>query len=552
MDICSMPIIKEIYIKNFKSIKEETFIFSNNMNAILGSNNVGKSNLLEAIKRCLGSKWLSANSFSSDDIYKKQDGEPIIIKIIFKEALIYKKYTLSPETKVYGFQFEYKPYRRGEDKGHYHLEQRCLNQNKEIIPTIITKYEQGKGAVPEAFTTIPQELKDEIKIIYMGLPRTIESQLPSSQYSFLRIMLQDVCEEIENDSEKKRKYTELIQKLMDFLSTEHFQEIEQSIKDNTKSQLGIHKDDTSIDVCFNTFSPLTFFNNLDIIFKENDFTISAKELGQGIQNAVVLSIMQTYEKMKKNGAIILIEEPESFLHPQKQKYLYETFEKISETNQLIYSTHSPYFVALPNFYQVIRLIKENSETKVKNIHSEQWKKIAKELWKQSEELKILKDFDTETREFFFSQAAIIVEGDTERLSLPVYANRLKFNFNAADVSIVNARGKKNLYKFILIAQTLNIKTVAFYDTDASDFKNQPEEEKKYNLKLNALANETTHVVAFDKDYEEELKKTLGEAKYNEICKEIQGTKPIKACQIAQNETLPIPEKIQKAIDWLSS
>ena len=67
-----------------------------------------------------------------------------------------------------------------------------------------------------------------------------------------------------------------------------------------------------------------------------------------------------------------------------------------------------------------------------------------------------------------------------------------------------------------------------------------------------MANETTHVVAFDKDYEEELKKTLGEAKYNEICKEIQGTKPIKACQIAQNETLPIPEKIQKAIDWLSS
>ena len=68
MDICSMPIIKEIYIKNFKSIKEETFIFSNNMNAILGSNNVGKSNLLEAIKRCLGSKWLSANSFSSENI----------------------------------------------------------------------------------------------------------------------------------------------------------------------------------------------------------------------------------------------------------------------------------------------------------------------------------------------------------------------------------------------------------------------------------------------------------------------------------------------------
>lgn len=548
-----MPTIKEVYIKNFKSIKEETFCFNINMNAVLGSNNVGKSNLLEIIKRCLGGKWLSANSFSIDDIHKRQEGEPIVVKIIFKEPLKYKKYKSSPEVDVYGFQFEYKLYEKGENKGQYHLDQKCLNDKEEIISTIITKYEKGTGAISEPLTSIPQELKDEIKLIYMGLPRTIESQLPTSQYSFLRIMLQDVCKEIESNSDKKREYNALIQKLMEFLSTEHFKEIEQSIKDNTKAQLGISKDDKSIDVCFNTFSPITFFNNLDLIFKENDFEISATELGQGIQNAVVLSIMQTYEKMKKQGSIILIEEPECFLHPQKQKYLYETFEKISQTNQLIYTTHSPYFVALPNFYQVIRLIKENSETKVQNIRSEKWKEIVKKLWQQREELQILKDFDTETREFFFSKAVIIVEGDTERLSLPVYANRLKFNLNAADVSIINARGKRNLYKFVQIAQTLNIKTVAFYDIDASDFKNnnKKEEEEEYNNKLNALADVITKIIALDKDYEGELRKTFGEQKYSEICSNIQGTKPIKACQIAQNETLDIPAKIQEAIEWLS-
>ena len=547
-----MPIIKEIYVKNFKSIKEENFRFNNDMNAILGSNNVGKSNLLEIIKRCLGGKWLSANSFSIDDIYKRQEGESIVVKIIFKEPLKYKKYKSSPEVDVYGFQFEYKLYEKGENKGQYHLDQKCLNNKKEIISTIITKYEKGTGAISEPLTSIPQELKDEIKLIYMGLPRTIESQLPTSQYSFLRIMLQDVCKEIESNSDKKREYNALIQKLMEFLSTEHFKEIEQSIKDNTKAQLGISKDDKSIDVCFNTFSPITFFNNLDLIFKENDFEISATELGQGIQNAVVLSIMQTYEKMKKQGSIILIEEPECFLHPQKQKYLYETFEKISQTNQLIYTTHSPYFVALPNFYQVIRLIKENSETKVQNIRSEKWKEIVKKLWQQREELQILKDFDTETREFFFSKAVIIVEGDTERLSLPVYANRLRFNLNAADVSIINARGKRNLYKFVQIAQTLNIKTVAFYDIDASDFKNnKKEDEEEYNNKLNALADVITKIIALDKDYEGELRKTFGEQKYNEICSNIQGTKPIKACQIAQDETLDIPAKIQEAIEWLS-
>lgn len=546
-----MTTIKEVYIKNFKSIKEETFSFSYDMNAILGSNNVGKSNLLEIIKRCLGSKWLSANSFSIDDIYKRQEGESIIIKIMFKDPLKYKKYKDSPETNVHGFLFEYKLYEKGENKGQYHLEQKCLNDKEEIISTIVKKYEKGTGAIFEPLTSIPQELKDEIKLIYMGLPRTIENQLPSSQYSFLRIMLHDVCEEIEKNADKKKEYDGLIQKLMNLLSTEHFQEIEQSIKNNTKAQLGISKDDTSVDVCFDTFSPFIFLNNLNLIFKENDFEISATELGQGVQNAIVLGIMQTYEKMKKQGAIILVEEPECFLHPQKQKYLYETFERLSQTNQLIYTTHSPYFVALPNFHQIIRLIKENSETKVQNVRSEKWKEIANKLWRQREELQILKDFDTETREFFFSKAVIIIEGDTERLSLPVYANRLGFNLNAADVSIINARGKRNLYKFVQIAKILNMKTVAFYDIDASDFNGKREDEKDFNNKLNALADEMTKIVAFDKDYESELRETFGEHKYSEICNNVQGTKPIRACQIAQDETLNIPSKIQEAIEWLA-
>ena len=549
--VVEVPVIKEIYVKNFKSIKEETFPLTSGMNAILGSNNVGKSNLLEIIKRCLSSKWLSANSFSIEDIHKRQYGVPIVVKIIFKAPIKYKKYSYSPDTDIYGFQFEYKQYERGEKKGIYHLEQRCLNNKNEIMSTIITKKETGVRAKSEAFTSIPQELKDEIKLIYMGLPRTIESQLPSSQYSFLRIMLQDICKEIENNTDKKKEYDSLIQKLMNLLSTEHFKEIEQSIKDNTKAQLGISKDDTSVDVCFDTFSPFIFLNNLNLIFKENDFEISATELGQGIQNAIVLSIMQTYEKMKKQGAIILVEEPECFLHPQKQKYLYETFERISQTNQLIYTTHSPYFVALPNFHQIIRLIKENSETKVQNVRSEKWEEIANKLWKQREELQILKDFDTETREFFFSKAVIIVEGDTERLSLPVYANRLEFNLNAADVSIINARGKRNLYKFVQIAKTLNMKTVAFYDIDASDFNNQRDDEKDFNDKLNSLADEMTKIVALDKDYESELRETFDEQKYSEICNNVQGTKPIRACQIAQDETLDIPAKIQEAIEWLS-
>ncbi len=54
---------------------------------------------------------------------------------------------------------------------------------------------------------------------------------------------------------------------------------------------------------------------------------------EDFKNALVLAILQAFEKHRKKGAILLIEEPEMFLHPQMQRSLYQTLRKIGETNQ---------------------------------------------------------------------------------------------------------------------------------------------------------------------------------------------------------------------------
>jgi predicted ATP-dependent endonuclease of OLD family len=51
--------IREIRIKNFRSIKEEIIEFpESGILALVGPNNAGKSNILKAINNLLGDSWI--------------------------------------------------------------------------------------------------------------------------------------------------------------------------------------------------------------------------------------------------------------------------------------------------------------------------------------------------------------------------------------------------------------------------------------------------------------------------------------------------------------
>jgi predicted ATP-dependent endonuclease of OLD family len=121
--------------------------------------------------------------------------------------------------------------------------------------------------------------------------------------------------------------------------------------------------------------------------------------------------MKAFEERRKEGAIFLIEEPEMFLHPHMQRSLYSTIRNIGKTNQVIYITHSPHFVTIPEFDE-IRIIKRGVNGT----------EVAKSSMKCDEKLKekFRKELDPERNELFFASKILFVEGDTERLALPTY------------------------------------------------------------------------------------------------------------------------------------
>lgn len=69
---------------------------------------------------------------------------------------------------------------------------------------------------------------------------------------------------------------------------------------------------------------------------------SIHQVGAGTKSIYILSLLETYiEEETSVPSIIMIEEPEMYLHPQLQKAASEMLYKLSKKNQVIFSTHSP-------------------------------------------------------------------------------------------------------------------------------------------------------------------------------------------------------------------
>lgn len=82
-------------------------------------------------------------------------------------------------------------------------------------------------------------------------------------------------------------------------------------------------------------------------------------MGKGMRSIYMLSLLEAcaQEETQPPG-IILVEEPEIFLHPQMQKISGDILYRLSQKNQVLFSTHSPNL--LPNFNtrQIRQIVKD--------------------------------------------------------------------------------------------------------------------------------------------------------------------------------------------------
>jgi len=554
--------ISLLQIENFRSIKQLNVELSQ-MNCLVGPNNAGKSNIMLAIQQVLGRDWVTVSSFDEGDVYGREPTSDVKISLSFEPPLSYVKFKGADPVEITTISFEYTRYKIGEQKGQRRLEQKCFDQTGKPPMVLAKAPKKGDRNQYQPLVNIPSEVRESIPVIYIGTNRTLKEHLPGARYSLLRQLFEDINRDFhdpkqtikvkqddgsEIDVPKAQRFGGLMSDAMELLRTDEFKKLERSIKRNALHQLGFDPDtDTEkLDFFFSPFDTMEFYKSLNLRVREYDFTIRAVELGEGIQNALVLSILQAFEERRKQGAILLIEEPEMFLHPQMQRSLYKTLREIGKTNQIIYTTHSPHFVSVPEYNEVMLVRKDSNGTQVYRSN------LPIDLKRRE---KFIKELDPERSELFFASRLLLVEGDTEKLSLPEYARKIKLDLDREGATIVEVGGKRNLVEFAQIAISFGIPTGILYDEDSSDFKDNREQEKEFNKALNFLKKTDSSVMVwfFSKNYEDHLRKAIGEDTYQKLCqKYAKITKAVRARLIAMENNLEIPEPLEEVLYWLAN
>jgi hypothetical protein len=192
------------------------------------------------------------------------------------------------------------------------------------------------------------------------------------------------------------------------------------------------------------------------------------------------------------GLLLLIEEPELYLRPQAQRYLYRLLREFSLSgNQAIYSTHSPAFLNVARLEEVV-FVERLPKAGTRALHPE--------LVSADEDFRVMTEFDAARSELFLARAVVLVEGLTEKLVLPFVFSALGYDADREAISIVECGGKPNIPLFARICRAVGVPFVVVHDSDRRESGRFAPAERALNALIAETAGEE-RVIVLDPDFE---------------------------------------------------
>ncbi|MCR5686381.1 MAG: ATP-binding protein [Lachnospiraceae bacterium] len=177
-----------------------------------------------------------------------------------------------------------------------------------------------------------------------------------------------------------------------------------------------------------------------VLSKERYSADSVETMSAGAKSIYILSLLQAYiEESNAIPSLILIEDPEIYLHPQLQKAASEILYKLSSKNQVFFSTHSPNLIFNFNSRQIRQVVLDDDGNTTINTNSD----IDV----------ILDDLGYSANDLMNVNFVFIVEGKQD-------SNRLPLLLNKYYSEIYNDDGTLQRVSIITTNSCTNIKTYA--------------------------------------------------------------------------------------------
>lgn len=468
--------VVRLTISNFRGIKSAELLFDGHT-LMVGSNNIGKSTICEALDLVLGPDRLNRfppiNEF---DFYNAdylapatEDGtarHPVPLRI---EAVL-----IEPSAEVdakCGGHIEF-----------WHVgENRLLGQGEaatanppDAVPCLrietVGKYDSEEDefeartyfshspdASPGELTPVPKSIKRLFGFLYLRTLRTGSRALSLERGSLLDNILrakgvrttlwEKTIErlrglDIESDAAEIAPVLRSVEKrLSRYISLE-----------STSNATKLHVSELTREHLRKTMS---FF----LVLSSDQGHVPFVHAGTGTINTLVLALLSFIADLKPETVIFAMEEPEIAVPPHTQRRIAEYL--LTKTTQAFVTSHSPFVIEKFEPSKTLLLARDagvitaRKVSDASGLRDNDYKRFSR----------------SGLSECMLGRAAIVVEGVTELHAMPIVARRMEESnpnlqpLDIAGVTFFDADGESNMPKFGKFFKTLGLKTFAFYDQD---------------------------------------------------------------------------------------
>lgn len=409
--------LKSITIKNFRKIKSAKCSFNPGLNLIIGPNDSGKTAVIDTIRIVL--KQIVDDYFRINDEDFNEIDQPIEIELLF--SFMYSKTWIS-DSAYFAEYLHFTPKNKPRLKIWYSVKS---GENNTRFPNFKI------GPTKDVAVEMDAKCKDNFKVVYLRPLRDAENELRAKQGSRIskifnkhgditsqKDVLIKILKDFKDKSESffdsgagidiKTDITELLEKFDD--------------QSYLRKDIKIGPTELSTDPKNENQNLLRFLERISLYYD------NLKKPGLGTQNMIFIAAELLHLKKQAVPKILLIEEVEAHLHPQRQlKIIKALQEKSKDGIQMVLTTHSPNLASVVDVERLnvcfdgefYSLAKKETELSKKN-----YTYLARFL-------------DITKANLFFAQGVILVEGPTEQLLVPEFAKILGHDLTDIGVSVIS-------------------------------------------------------------------------------------------------------------------
>lgn len=455
-------ILSEIAILNFKSIKSEAFELSE-FTPLVGYNNAGKSNILEAIKWLLRKSSLTENAFNDCSKAIEIEGK---ISGISEEIL--SRLPANQKSSIEPYLFS----------DSLHIKRIQTTPGLAVGQIKLLVKDPLKVGTPEEWRSNPTGLDQALQAlfpepIHIGAMENAEEDVSKNKTSTtIGKLLAEVIGPIqEGYTVQVQAALQGIKDLLDADGTARAAELiafDQDVNKKVESffpgvNIKVHVPTPELKEVFSK-GTIKVFENL------NPYGRDVSALGHGAQRSIQMALIRHLADIKKESGeqstntILLIDEPEIYLHPQAIEVIRDALKTLSiQGYQVIFATHSPFMITTKDVGNAL-LIRKNA---AQGTHKRNSLKTAVPtvVTTAPSQLELIFSL-SHSSNILFSERVVLAEGTTENRLLPAIIQKVTSKtIGLHKTALVSMGGSGNTRKAMLVLNTMDIPTKAIVDLD---------------------------------------------------------------------------------------